>query len=69
MTEQENREALARVFDVEAGSLTNDTRLDDLAWDSMAMLTVMAISKRHGKGMTGQQVREAKTVGDILAYL
>lgn len=69
MTEQENIEALAEVFDVDAGSLSKETRLEELAWDSMAMLSVMAISKQHGKGMTGSQVREVKTIGDIVAYL
>ncbi len=69
MTEQGNIEALAEVFEIEAGELNKDTPLDTLSWDSMAMLSVMAISKAHGKGMTGAQVREVETIGDILAYL
>lgn len=69
MSEQDNIEALADVLEVDAGELTKDTQLDTLSWDSMAMLSVMAISKAHGKGMTGAQVRAVKTIGDILAYL
>lgn len=67
--EQDNIEALAEIFEVDAGTLTKETALDTLSWDSMAMLSVMAVSKAHGKGMTGAQVRAAKTIGDILAYL
>ena len=69
MNEQEKIDALAEVFEVDADKIANDTQLDTLEWDSMAMLSVMAVSKAHGKGMTGEQVREAKTIGDLLSYL
>lgn len=69
MSEQENIEALAEIFEKDAGGITKETKLEDLGWDSMSMLSVMAVSKAHGKGMTGAQVRELVTVGDVLAYL
>lgn len=69
MNEQEKIDALADVFEVGAGEISKDTLLDTLEWDSMAMLSVMAVAKARGKGMTGAQVREAKTIGDLIAYL
>lgn len=69
MTEQENIEALAEIFEKDAGSIAKDTPLDELGWDSMSILGVMALSKTHGKGLTGDQVKALKTVGDVLAYL
>lgn len=69
MSEQEKIEELAEIFEIDAGGLTKDTSLDTLSWDSMAMLSVMALSKAHGIGMSAVQVREVKTIGDILPYL
>ena len=69
MTEQENIEALAEIFERDAGGITRGTALEDLSWDSMTILGVMALSTAHGKGLTGDQVRTLKTVGDVLAYL
>lgn len=69
MSEQENIEALAEVFEKDAGEISRETQLDELGWDSMSILSVMALSKMHGKGLTGDQVRTLKTVGDVLAYL
>lgn len=69
MSEQENIEALAEIFEKDAGEIAKETKLEDLGWDSMSMLSVMAVSKAHGKGMTGDQVRALVTVGDVLAYL
>lgn len=69
MSEQENIEALAEIFEKDAGEITKETKLEELGWDSMSMLSVMAVSKAHGKGMTGDQVRALVTVGDVLAYL
>ena len=69
MSEQENIEALAEIFEKDAGEITKETKLEELGWDSMSMLSVMAVSKAHGRGMTGDQVRALVTVGDVLAYL
>ncbi|MGI5923179.1 MAG: acyl carrier protein [Lentisphaerae bacterium] len=69
MTEKENIEALADIFETDASSLTKETILKDIGWDSMTMLSVMALSKAHGKNLNGDQVRALVTVGDLLAYL
>lgn len=67
MTQEEKLETLAEIFDCDAGELKPDTRLDEIGWDSMAMLSVIAMAKaRFDKKVTGSQIREFVTVQDIL---
>lgn len=67
MTQEEKIEALAEVFDTDAASLTAETKLDDIGWDSMAMLSVIALVKaRFDKKLPGAEIRAFETVGDIL---
>lgn len=67
MTNEEKLEALCEVF--ENPEINAETQLDEIGWDSMAMLSVMAIAKQNGKTITGSQMREMETVGDILQAL
>lgn len=66
MTEQEKIDRLADVLDQDSGALTAETRLDEIGWDSMGMLSVIALAKTNGKTITGAQIRAFGTVGDIL---
>ena len=66
MNENEKMEKLADVLDQDAASISLDTRLDEIGWDSMGMLSVIALAKTNGKTVTGAQVRAFETVGDIL---
>ena len=66
MNEQEKIDRLAAILDQDAGSLTVDTMLDTIGWDSMGMLSVIALAKTNGKTVTGAQIRAFETVGDIL---
>lgn len=67
---QEKIEALAEIFDCDAGELKSDTQLDTLAWDSMAMLSVIALVKaKFDKKLPGAEIRAFKTVGDILKVM
>ena len=67
MNEQEKLEVLAEIFDCDAGELSPGTHLDDLSWDSMAMLSVIAMAKaRFNRKLPGAQIREFTTVKDIL---
>jgi len=63
----EKFEQLADILDQDAGALTAETRLDEIGWDSMGMLSVIALAKQNGKTITGAQIREFETVGDILS--
>lgn len=70
MNEQEKLEALAEVFDCDAGELTAKTSLSDLQWDSMAVLSVIALLKaRFGRKVAGSELRAFETVGDIMAVM
>ena len=70
MTQEEKLEALADVFDTDAGSLTPETQLDEIGWDSMAMLSVIAILKaKFDKKVPGSDIRAFKTIGDILGVM
>lgn len=64
MNEQEKIDRIADVLDVDG--LSMETRLDEIGWDSMGMLSVIALAKANGKTVTGSQIREFKTVADIL---
>jgi len=59
-------EAIADILDQDAGKLTAETRLDEIGWDSMGMLSVIALAKQNGKTITGAQVRGFVTVGDVV---
>ena len=66
MTEQEKLERIADVLDQEAASIKPDTQLDEIGWDSMGMLSIIALAKANGKTITGAQIRAFEKVGDIL---
>ena len=66
MNEQEKLDKIADMIDADAGALSAETRLDEIGWDSMGMLSVIALAKANGKTVTGAQVRAFETVGDIL---
>ena len=66
MNKQEKLEKIADILDVDTGKIMVDTRLDEIGWDSMCMLSVIALAKANGKTVTGAQIRSFETVGDIL---
>lgn len=66
MSEQEKLEKIADMLDREISEVKADIQLDELGWDSMGMLGVIALAKTNGKTITGAQIRGFKTVSDIL---
>lgn len=67
MTQQEKITALEEMFDVDVGSVKPETSLDLLQWDSMAMLSLIAlVSEKFGKRLLGAQIKTFKTIQDIL---
>ena len=70
MTQQEKMTALEELFEVDAGTLVPEMALDTLQWDSMSMLSVIALVNEHfGKRVPGVQIKGFKTVGDILSVM
>lgn len=67
MTQEEKIETLAEIFDCDAGELNPDVQLDTLEWDSMAMLSVIAMVKsKFDKKLPGSEIRAFKSIQDIL---
>ena len=66
MNDNEKLDKIADMLDADVGALTAETRLDEINWDSMGMLSVIALAKTNGKTVTGAQVRAFTTVGDII---
>lgn len=70
MTQEEKLEALAEIFDTDAGSLSPDKQLDEIGWDSMTMLSVIALVKaKFDKKLPGSEIRAFETVGDIMGVM
>lgn len=67
MTQEEKLETLAEIFDCDAGELKPEAQLDTLQWDSMAMLSLIALVKaKFDKKLPGSEIRGFKTVQDVL---
>ena len=67
MTQEEKLEALADAFDTDVASLTPETQLDEIGWDSMAMLSVIALVKaKFDKKLPGASVNSAFAVPNEL---
>lgn len=62
---------IEEALDVEEGSLTPETPLDDVEeWDSIAMLSLIAmLDDEFGKTISGKELKALKTVADILAHM
>lgn len=66
---EEKIEMLADALEWDASKMTPETPLDELGWDSMAMMTVIAVGRAAGKTISGDQIRAMVTVGDVLAAI
>lgn len=71
MTEQEKIALLEETLELDEGTLTADTELDDVdEYDSMAKLSlIVMMDDEFGVKLTGDVVKGFKTVGDILAVM
>ena len=56
----EKIERLADVLDRDACELNEVTKLDEIGWDSMGMLSVIALAKQNGKTITGAQIHSPR---------
>ena len=71
MTQEEKIALLEDMLELDAKTLTPETALADIEeYDSMAKLSLIVLMDEEcGKKLTGEQIREFKTVGDILAFM
>ena len=70
MTIEEKIAVLEDMLELENGTLTVETKLSTVdEFDSMAKLSLIVISdEEFGKKLRGEQLREFKTIGDILTF-
>lgn len=71
MTNEEKIALLEDMLELEAGALTPETVLADIdEYDSMAKLSLIVLmDDEFGKKLTGEQIREFKTIQDILDFM
>lgn len=71
MADGKKLELLADVFECDVEDLTTDLSLEKLEnWDSMTKLSLIVLmDDEFGKNLTSYEIREFKTIGDILAYM
>lgn len=68
MTEKEKLELLEDTLEVDEGTLTPDTNLEDIdEFNSMAVLSLIVMFEdEFGKKITGKEIKKYTTIADIL---
>ena len=71
MTQEEKIALLEDMLELDGGSLKPEMELDSIdEYDSMAKLSLIVLMDDEcGKKLTGEQIREFKTVQDILDFM
>lgn len=71
MTNEEKIALLEDMLELDGGSLKPEMVLDEISeYDSMAKLSLIVLmDDEFGKKLTGEQIREFKTIGDILDFM
>lgn len=68
MTEPELLDELADILGAEPGTLTPETSLETVTWDSMALLAYLAFLRFHfNKFLPGTSCKNFHTVSDLIA--
>lgn len=64
-------ELLADLFEVEPEEIVAEQKLDQFEpWDSMSKLSLIVLmDDEFGKKLTGEQILQFATLGDILAFM
>lgn len=71
MTQEEKIALLEDMLELDGGSLTPETELAAIEeYDSMAKLSLIVLMDEEcGKKLSGEQIREFKTVEDVLNFM
>ena len=71
MTQQEKIALLEDMLELDANTLEPEMELSSIEeYDSMAKLSLIVLMDEEcNKKMTGEQLREFKTVADVLAFM
>lgn len=71
MTQEEKLALLEEMLELDNGSLTAEMELSSIdEYDSMAKLSLIVLmDDEFNKKLSGEQIREFKTVADILTFM
>lgn len=71
MDDTKKIELLEEMMDLDEGSLSPETVLNDIdEWDSLAKLSlIVLVDEQYGKKLAGDQIKAFVTVKDILDFL
>lgn len=70
MTKQEFLAEIEEMLEVDAGSLKGNEPLSDLPWDSLAVVSFIALADEHlDAAVSPQSLAQAKTLNDVLALV
>lgn len=61
-------EGLADIFEMDASEITAETSLSDLTWDSLAIVSTIALfDELYGREVSIDALKNCATIGDIEA--
>jgi acyl carrier protein len=67
MTQVEKIEALALLFEEDASAITPETKLDDLIFDSVAKMALVALlSEKFDRNVSLSEFKLLKSIQDVL---
>lgn len=71
MTDEKKLELIADVFDCDPEDLHTDLLLEEVSnWNSMSKLSLIVLmDDEFGKTLTSNEIRNFKTVGDVMEYM
>lgn len=71
MDNKRKLELLEEMLELDENTLKEDTLLDDIEeWDSVAALSlIVLLDEEFDKTISGKQIKEFKTIGDILEFM
>ncbi|HEX8124996.1 MAG TPA: phosphopantetheine-binding protein [Allosphingosinicella sp.] len=63
-------EELAEILEIDADQVTPDLRLEDTSWDSLAVVSTIAlIDEQYDEAVSADALTSCETVGDIEALI
>lgn len=67
----EKLRTLEELFDVEEGTINEETVLEEMdQWDSMAVISLIAMyDEKFNKVVTPKTIKEFNTISDIISYM
>lgn len=71
MTNEEKIKLIEDALELKENSINEDTLLSEIEeFDSMGKLTIIVLcDDEFGKKLTGEKIKEFKTVGDLLDFM